>query len=575
MQKQIVRRKPAISEPELSGFHSVLQRVYTSRGVSNKAQVTYQLSALLKPDLKGLQEAVAILVEAIQNQQKILIVGDFDADGATSTALAVRCLRGFGHQQVDFLVPNRFEYGYGLSPEIVEAALPLQPDIIITVDNGISSIEGVAFAKKNGIRVVVTDHHLPGHHLPNADAIVNPNQPGCEFISKAAAGVGVIFYVMSALRGELRQRDWFTKQRPEPNLATQLDLLALGTVADVVPLDHNNRLLVAQGLQRIRAGHVCPGIKALLTVAGRSPHRVQAADMGFAVGPRLNAAGRLDDMSIGIRCLLADTDREAMAIAQELDSLNRERRAIESSMQVEALRELDNMQGELEGELPMGMCIYRGDWHQGVIGILASRIKDKFHRPVIVFAESNDDELKGSGRSVKGIHLRDVLDELATTNDGLLNKFGGHAMAAGLTLKKQDLNRFKMAFNKVVSAHAGTHGLEPIIETDGELTASDLSMELAELIEHGGPWGQDFPEPCFDGEFVLRSQKIVGEKHLKMILSPMNNPQIEIDAIAFNVDTATWPNSECEQVRVVYKLSINEFRGNKTLQLMVDYFEKL
>jgi single-stranded-DNA-specific exonuclease len=572
--RKIIKRRQSL--PDLRAFPNtapLLCRLYAARGVIGEEQLRYELKCLLQPRLKGLEAALALLVDALQGRQRILIVGDFDADGATSTALAVRCLKALGHVDVEFLVPNRFEYGYGLTPEIVAVAAQRRPDLLITVDNGISSIQGIARAKALGMRVLVTDHHLPGAELPDADAIVNPNQPGCEFLSKCAAGVGVVFYVMSALRTRLRELGWFDSLRSEPNLAAFLDLVALGTVADVVPLDFNNRILVAQGLQRMRAGLACPGIRAILQVGSRDWQTLSATDLGFVVGPRLNAAGRMDDMSLGIRCLLTDDQGEALRLAQELDLLNRDRLAIEASMQKEALATLEAMTAELQGDLPPGICLYREDWHQGVIGILASRIKDRWHRPVIVFADDESGGLKGSGRSIAGLHLRDILDEVATTYPGLLHKFGGHAMAAGLSLKPEDLEPFKVAFAQVVRRHLGGQGLDPVIESDGELGAADFSLDLAQQLEQGGPWGQAFPEPLFDGEFHLVSQKVVGEKHLKMVLAPAAAPDTLVDAIAFNVDRTCWPNSDCRRVLVAYKLAVNEFRGNRNLQLLVDYLE--
>jgi single-stranded-DNA-specific exonuclease len=572
--KKIIRRRALAANPcEIDGLPYFLKRAVAARGVTDAKQLRYELAQLLKPSLKGLDDALELLLEVLQRQGRVMIVGDFDADGATSTAVAVRSLRAMGYAHVEFIVPNRFEYGYGLSPEIVEVAAQWRPDLIITVDNGISSIDGVDRAHELGIKVLVTDHHLPGQQLPTADAIVNPNQDGCLFESKAAAGVGVIFYVMMALRGRLRSQGWFT-QREEPNLASFLDLVALGTVADVVPLDFNNRIMVAQGLQRIRAGVACAGIRALLAVAGRDANKIVAADLGFAIAPRLNAAGRLDDMTLGIRCLLADSDAEAMNIAHELDQLNRDRRSIENLMQTEALHSLEQLNAELDGQLPQGLCLYREDWHQGVIGILASRIKDRLHRPVIVFADDGHGALKGSGRSISGIHLRDILDEVATSHPGLLSKFGGHAMAAGLSLEKAHLDEFSRAFNQVVKSHLGEDGLEAKIDSDGELDAADLSLDSAERIQLMGPWGQAFTEPVFDGEFRLIQQKLVGEKHLKMTLAHVNDEQNLIDAIAFNVDRNLWPSEDCDRVKLAYKLSINEFRGRRSLQLMVDYLEE-
>jgi single-stranded-DNA-specific exonuclease len=572
--RKLIKRREVIADPALfPNTPQVLVRLYAARGVSSEDQLQYELKRLLQPRLKGLEAALQLLVAALQQQQKIMVVGDFDADGATSTALVLRCLKSFGHEAVEFLVPNRFDYGYGLTPEIVDVAAQRSPDLIVTVDNGIASIQGVARAHELGMRVLVTDHHLPGAVLPDADAIVNPNQPGCEFLSKSAAGVGVVFYVMTALRTRLRELGWFNDQRREPNLATFLDLVALGTVADVVPLDFNNRILIAQGLQRMRAGHACPGIKAILAVAGRDWQKLTATDLGFVVGPRLNAAGRLDDMSLGIRCLLADTDGEAQMLAQELDLLNRDRRAIEAVMQKEAVVSLDDMLKSLQGELPCGLCLYREDWHQGVIGILASRIKERWHRPVIVFADDGQGGLKGSGRSIAGLHMRDILDEIATSRPGLLDKFGGHAMAAGLSLTRDRLDEFSQAFADVVARHLGDRGLDPVIESDGELSAADFSLTLAQQLEAGGPWGQAFPEPVFDGEFEIVSQKLVGEKHLKLVLAPVNQAKALVDAIAFNIDVSVWPNPQCRKVLVAYKLAINEFRGARSVQLMVDYLE--
>ncbi len=538
--------------------------------------VDYQLKQLLKPDaMRGLEAATELLFNALTNQQRICILGDFDADGATSTALAVRCLRAFGFTKVDYLVPNRFEYGYGLTPEIVEQIAKLSPDLLITVDNGIASLDGVQAAHRHGMKVLVTDHHLPGGTLPEAEAIVNPNQPHCEFGSKNLAGVGVIFYVMNGLRARLRQEGWFEQQQlAEPRMSEVLDLVALGTVADVVPLDHNNRILVEQGLRRMRAGYCAPGIRALFEVGGRSLQRLTASDLGFVAGPRLNAAGRLDDMSLGIRCLLAESANEARQIASELDSLNRERRAIEGSMQKEAMGFLDSLLQE-QTSWPLGLCLYKEDWHQGVIGILASRIKDKLHRPTIIFASSGEGSLKGSGRSIPGVHLRDVLDRVATGWPGLLSKFGGHAMAAGLSLDESRLAEFETAFESVVSKLLNGQAPEAELLTDGELEVDAFSLESALQLEQFGPWGQSFPEPCFDGNFRILSQRLVGEKHLKLQLTPAEYSGVALDAIAFNVDVEIWPNQELHYVKLAYKLNVNEYRGEQKLQLMVDYLEPI
>jgi single-stranded-DNA-specific exonuclease len=582
MQKLIVRREKA--EPSAVPFTApispLLQRVYRSRGIDSDAALEKTLQQLTPPtQLKGLPEAVAILSDAVEKQERVLIVGDFDADGATSSALGMLALKAMGLQHIDYLVPNRFDFGYGLTPEIVAVAAERKPDLIVTVDNGISSIEGVAAANDLGIRVVVTDHHLPGKETPAAAAIINPNQHGCEFPSKNLAGVGVIFYVMSALRGELRKRGWFAAQGiPEPNMANYLDIVALGTVADVVPLDHNNRILVHQGLQRIRAGRARPGILALLDVAGRQRHRLVASDLGFTVGPRLNAAGRLDDMSLGIECLLCESPDIAREMAIELDDLNRDRRAIESSMQQEALVSLDKLQLDMdstESDMPWGLCLYDSQWHQGVIGILASRIKDKFHRPVIAFANADDEgkEIKGSARSIAGLHIRDALDAVATANPGLLNKFGGHAMAAGMSLPRENFAAFQAAFDKTVKDMLTVSDLQAQIMSDGALDLHEFSIPVAQELRDAGPWGQHFPEPVFDGEFFLVQQRIVGEKHLKLVLSLDNQGRQLVDAIAFNVDLAQWPNNQAVKVRLAYRLDVNEFRGQQSVQLMVEYIE--
>jgi single-stranded-DNA-specific exonuclease len=583
MEKLIVRRaQDDISSSDFSvPLSPLLKRVYRARGIQDDAALEKTLQRLTPPsELKGLTEAVLLLADAIQAQQSILIVGDFDADGATSSALAMLAFRAMGLQQIDYLVPNRFDFGYGLTPEIVEVAAQRKPDLIVTVDNGISSIDGVAAANKLGMRVIVTDHHLPGADTPDAAAIVNPNQRGCNFPSKNLAGVGVIFYVMSALRTELRNRNWFVEQNiPEPNMANYLDIVALGTVADVVPLDHNNRILVHQGLQRIRAGRARPGILALLDVAGRQRQRLVASDLGFTVGPRLNAAGRLDDMSLGIECLLCESPDIAREMAIELDDLNKDRRAIESSMQQEALVSLERLQlqDDQRDAMPWGLCIYDGQWHQGVIGILASRIKDKFHRPVIAFANADDEgkEIKGSARSIAGLHIRDALDSVATANPGLLTKFGGHAMAAGMTIPRDRYDEFCTAFDQVVRASLDEHDLQARIVSDGGLQIGEFTIPVAQELREAGPWGQHFPEPVFDGEFYLIQQRIVGEKHLKLVLSLDQEGRQLIDAIAFNVDLACWPNASAQQVKLAYRLDVNEFRGQQSVQLMVEYIEAL
>lgn len=554
------RKNPAISSDGLSSFPAFLQRIYAARGVQSTADLDRSLSGLLPfHTLMDIEKAASRLVAAIHNQERILIVGDFDADGATSTAVAVSALKAMGANQVDFLVPNRFTYGYGLTPEIVDVAKTKSPQLIVTVDNGIASLEGVARANQYGIDVVVTDHHLQGAQLPDAVAIVNPNRTADSFPSKSLAGVGVIFYVMLAVRAQLGLK---------VNLAEWLDLVALGTVADVVPLDKNNRILVYQGLQRIRAGVARPGIRALLQVAGRNPEKLVAMDLGFSIGPRLNAAGRLDDMSLGIHCLLENDFEKALALAHELDRLNIERRAIENDMKQQAFDVVDQLQ--LQKQLPIGICLFDSDWHQGVIGLVASRVKDKCHRPTIAFAKGEGGIIKGSARSIEGVHIRDVLDEIATQHPQLLSKFGGHAMAAGLSIKESDFAAFSAVFEKTIARQLSTDQLHRIIESDGELSHDDFTLENAELIKQSGPWGQHFPEPLFDGEFTIVSQRLVGGNHLKLVLQPKNSNRL-LDAIAFQVDTNRWPNYQMSQVSVAYRLDVNEYKGRAGLQLIVEH----
>jgi single-stranded-DNA-specific exonuclease len=558
------------------GLHPVLNRIYHNRGITSPSELDMSLEHLLKFDsLTGIETAVVLLEQAIEQNKSILIIGDFDADGATSTALAVRALKSFGAEKVNYLVPNRFEFGYGLTPEIVEYARQYDPDVIVTVDNGISSLQGVETANSLGIKVVVTDHHLAGHELPAADAIVNPNQPGDKFPSKVIAGVGVIFYVMLALRNRLRESNWFQQQQiKDPNLAELLDLVALGTVADVVPLDYNNRIMVSQGLARIRAGYCCKGIQALVKIAGRQLNRLQAQDLGFVVGPRLNAAGRLDDMSLGIACLLTENEDAALEYAEQLNQLNQERKSIELDMQSKALSILQTIAPQ---KIDMGICLYDPNWHQGVIGILASRIKDKYHRPVIAFADAGDDAqtgqaiIKGSARSVSGVHIRDVLDTVATHHPGLVSKFGGHAMAAGLTLYKKDFEQFAVAFNEEVSQFLGVDDLHNVIHSDGDLTEHDIDLPLANLLETAGPWGQHFPEPIFDGRFEIVQRRIVGERHLKLVLRLPRGQRL-IDAIAFNCVDENWPES-VQFADIAYKLTTNEFRGQVSTQLIIEHIE--
>jgi len=569
--KRVVQRP--LSPDSLTSFpsqHPLLSRLYASRGVNSEFELELSLSELLPfQDLKGIEAAINLLQQALLLQQRILIIGDFDADGATSSALAMKALSGFGARNVGYLVPNRFQFGYGLTPEIVEVAKQKQPDLIVTVDNGISSLEGVAAAKSAGIKVLITDHHLAGSQLPDADAIVNPNQPGCGFAGKNTAGVGVIFYVMIALRAQLRTLDWFEQQGlPEPNLADYLDLVALGTVADVVPLDHNNRILVKQGLQRIRGGKSVAGIRALLEISGREAQTLVASDLGFALGPRLNAAGRLEDMSLGIECLLCDNEDSAFAMARELDELNQARKEIESEMKQQALDGLSEV--DIEAEL-VGVCLYNPDWHQGVIGILASRIKDLYHRPTVIFADAGDGEIKGSARSIAGFHIRDALDLLASRCPQLLEKFGGHAMAAGLSIKKTDFQVFAAVFDQVARELLNAEDLAQTVFSDGVLASEHRSLEVAQLVRDAGPWGQHFPEPQFEGEFNIVQQRLVGERHLKLKLRVDGEQQV-FDAIAFFVDLEKWPTL-ATRLRMVYRMDVNEFRGQRSLQFVVEYME--
>lgn len=562
--------------------HPLLCRVLRNRALCNADEMQLGLENLLAPDsLLGIDHAVDLLVDALQQQERILIVSDFDADGATSCVLAISALRLLGARHVDYIVPNRFEYGYGLTPEIVELAKTRNPDLIITVDNGISSIEGVASANAAGIKTLITDHHLPAATMPLAAAIVNPNQPGCAFPSKSIAGVGVIFYVMLALRSRLRDCGWFAAAaiaEPaiiEPNFADLLDLVALGTVADVVPLDRNNRILVDEGLKRIRARRCRPGILALLDVASRAPDNLAASDLGFSVGPRLNAAGRLDDMSTGIECLLATQAGRAYELALKLDAMNQDRKQIESTMQDQAFQYLEDLAFDA-AHIPAALTLFDPRWHQGVVGILASRVKDKYHRPVIAFAEVTDSstgniELKGSARSIKGFHIRDALDAVASRHAGLVSKFGGHAMAAGLSLDKANLEQFSLAFEQEATRLLGPEQLEASILSDGELEPQWFSMEVAAILAAAGPWGQEFPEPVFHGTFRIVQQRRLADKHLKLLLSPKGVPDILLDAIAFNLGSDEWPDSAAASIAIAYRLDINEFRGKRSLQLMIEH----
>ncbi|SCZ56107.1 single-stranded-DNA-specific exonuclease RecJ [Thiohalomonas denitrificans] len=572
--KRIVRRETGTIPAALADLNPVLARVCAGRRVRSMEELEHGLERLLPFDaLKGIGGAVRLLERALREGWSITVVGDFDADGATSTAVAVRALRSMGVERVDFLVPNRFEYGYGLTPEIVAVVAARRPDLIVTVDNGISSLDGVAAAKAAGMRVLVTDHHLPGEHLPEADAMVNPNQPGDRFASKALAGVGVIFYVMLALRAHLREQGWFEQQGVQlPNLAHLLDLVALGTVADVVPLEHNNRILVAQGLGRIRAGKGSPGIQALIEIANRKPERLVSSDFGFAIGPRLNAAGRMDDMSVGIRCLLSDDLHEARELAAELEGLNRARRETEQSMREEAMQELQRMHLESDGELPFGLCLYEPAWHEGVIGILASRIKERVHRPVIVFTDAGTGDIKGSARSVPGVHIRDALNAIAARTPAMLKRFGGHAMAAGLTLDADALEEFRRLFDSEVRRHLNADDLNGVVASDGPLEAEAIDLDLADTLRMAVPWGQGFPEPVFDDRFEVVSQRIVGERHMKLLLKKNGSEGHLFDAIAFNADLAMWETAP-KMVDAAFRLDVNEYRGRRSVQFIIEHIE--
>lgn len=570
-----IKRRPKNTHAKNLPDHlpDLIKHILSNRGIDSESQLNLSATGLLNFQLlKGIEQAVAVLTDALLNKLYILVVGDFDADGATSTALSCMVLGEMGHQNVEYLVPDRFKMGYGLSKELVEfACLKKQPDIILTVDNGISSIEGIRYAQSLGIRVVVTDHHLPGNEMPDADAIVNPNQPGCNFPSKAACGCTVVFYVMAALKSELTRVGWFDT-RPSPNMADYLDLVALATIADVVPLDHNNRIIVHQGLARIRRGKCQPGIQAILDVANKKAHRMTGTDLGFAVAPRLNAAGRMDDMSRGIECLMSPDLQQARLLAQELENLNQMRKDVESDMQAQALTWLSQFrEADAPEALPWGLCLYDDHWHEGVIGILASRIKEKLNRPVIAFALSDNNVIKGSARSIKGFHMRDALDLVATRNPGLILKFGGHAMAAGLSIASTGYNRFIEAFDQVVREHLTEDDLNSVVWSDGDLPTDHLTINMARAIREAGPWGQNFPEPQFDGIFRIVQQRIVGQKHLKLTVTPDEGRTL-FDAIAFNIDLDVWPNSS-EYIRMSYQLDENEFNGLVRLQLLVNNLE--
>ena len=565
---QLVRRAVPSVIPAFSDCSALLSRIVASRGIDDERLLSGDLK-FLHPvsSLKGVTQATERLCEALDLQQRVLIVGDFDADGATATALCKRALSSFGFQSVDYIVPNRFEYGYGLTPEIIDVAAPFQPQLIITVDNGISSVEGVSYANKLGIDVVITDHHLPGRKLPDAVAIVNPNQPDDNFESKNLAGVGVIFYLMLALKQALVKRDYFnTQQIPSPNIVRWLDLVALGTVADVVPLDSNNRILVEQGLRRIRSGQCSSGVMALLRVAKKDYQQTNSQDLGFACGPRLNAAGRLDDMSLGIECLLTDSIETAMDLASELDEMNRLRRELESGMKEDALKQLDSVDLD-NSKLPPIICLFHEEWHQGIVGIIAARIRERYYRPCIIFAPGTEGEIKGSGRSIPGIHMRDIIDRVATINPGLVEKFGGHAMAAGLSLKTEDYSAFNQAVSDVVTDQVNISVFKEELLSDGELEPEFFSLTAAQELSQRVPWGQGFPAPVFDDVFEIVERRILKEIHLKYTLRKKGQSGV-LAAIVFNVEPEKWPVPG-DNAHLLYQLSVNEYNGQRSLQIMI------
>lgn len=556
--------------PDLPSYPPLLQRIFATRNIVNESQLDLSLQSLLPFNtLTDIDKACVRLEVALREQQRILIIGDFDADGATASALAVSALRTLGAKHVEYLVPNRFEFGYGLTPGIIGVAQHWSPHLIITVDNGIASIEGVEAANAAGIDVLITDHHLPAEKLPNAYAIVNPNQVGDQFPSKSIAGVGVIFYVMLALRRHLVECNWFkTMAIPEPNMAQFLDLVALGTVADVVSLDQNNRIMIQQGLLRIRKGQARPGIQALIKIAAKQVEKLRDSDFGFSIAPRLNAAGRLDDMSLGIECLICDNLDKAMMLANQLDELNLERRKIETEMKEQAMLVLNQLSLNSAQSLPVALCLFDKSWHQGVIGILAGRLKERYHRPVIAFAAASEHELKGSARSIPSLNIRDVLAAIDREHPHLMTKFGGHAMAAGLSLRPESFSKFKQAFIEETSKHLDLEHCKDEIYSDGALAASELHLDMAQQLQREGPWGQSFPEPVFDNIFEILDQRIVGQNHLKLTLAHEQSGQ-PIDAIAFNIDLKEWPNHRARYLHAAYRLDINEYNGRTKLQLMI------
>lgn len=565
---KLIHRKLPETLPELSNdIPLLLQRVYALRGITSMQELDYTTRNLCNYDnLDGTNKAVDILYSAMKNNERIMIVGDFDTDGATSTALTVKALKKMGCQFVDYIIPNRFDDGYGLSINVVKKAILQKADLIITVDNGVSAVEAVEFAKQSNLTVIITDHHLCPEQLPPADAIINPNLPNCSFPSKHLAGVGVAFYFMLALRAKLRKENWFTTHNLEEfNIASLLDLVALGTIADVVKLDLNNRILVHQGVSRIRAGYCCEGIKALLNISRRDPLTFTSTDLAYYIAPRLNAAGRMDNMSLSVELLLCEDYDSAVNQAADLDTLNSDRKLIEQTMYQEALSHVEQIH---KPSLPNSIVVHHPEWHQGVIGIVSARLKDKYYRPVICFASTEDGLLKGSGRSIDGIHLQNVLYELNQRYPDILVSFGGHAMAAGLSIQEKDLDKFRDLLETVITEQLDLKVLEQTIETDGEINNEDFNYSIAKLLKDSGPWGEGFIEPTFDGEFIIHQQRIFAEKHLKLVLEPKNGGPI-IEGIYFNVNLTKWPDQTIKEAKIVYHLDVNEFRGNQTLKLMI------
>ena len=570
MKNKLTHRQLPEALPELSpDIPLLLQRVYALRGITSMQELDYTTRNLCNYDnLDGTQTAVEIVYSAMQNNKRIMIVGDFDTDGATSTALTVKALKKMGCQHVDYIIPNRFDDGYGLSISVIKRALLKKADLIITVDNGVSAIEAVEFAKQSNLTVIITDHHLCPEQLPAADAIINPNLPNCSFPSKHLAGVGVAFYFMSALRAKLRQENWFrTHNLEEYNLASLLDLVALGTIADVVKLDHNNRILVHQGINRIRSGYCCAGIKALLHIARKDPVSFTSTDLAYYIAPRLNAAGRMDNMSLSVELLLCDDYDSALKQASDLDMLNNDRKLIEQTMYKEALSYIQELEQQ-QSSFPNLLVVYHPEWHQGIIGILSARLKDKHYRPVICFASTEEGILKGSGRSIAGIHLRDLLDELDQNHPDLLVSFGGHAMAVGLSIRENDLERFRKHFETLIDKRLNANTLEQIIETDGEVDSQDFNYAMAKQLKESGPWGEGFTEPTFDGDFIVHQQRLFAEKHLRLVLEPKNGGPI-IEGVCFNVNLTQWPDNTIKNVKIVYQLDVDDFRGNQTAKLMI------